>query len=75
MFKKGQILRHRITRSAVLVIEWPQVKRLTKPIAGQTPIGCVYRVATGSNGLYTLIGNNYKPKALPEQRGCRKEDC
>lgn len=60
MFKKGQILRHRLTKSAVLVIEWPQVMRLTKPIIGQSPIGRVYRVPKGCDHLFALIGNNYQ---------------
>lgn len=29
----------------------------------------------GRHGKASLIGNNYKPKALPEQCGFRKEDC
>lgn len=79
MFKKGQILRNRVTGCAVLVLEWPEVKRLSAPRIGRAPIGRVYHVAKGCDHLFALIGNNYQErrtrKALPEQRGCRKEDC
>lgn len=79
MFKKGQILRHRLTGSAVLVIEWPRVLRLTNPTIGRAPVGQVYWVSKHLEHHFDLIGNNYQErrtrKALLEQRGCRKEDC
>lgn len=79
MFKKGQILRHRLTGSAVLVIEWPRVQRLTKPTIGRAPVGQEYCISKHLEHYFNLIGNNYQErrtrKALPEQRGCRKEDC
>lgn len=84
MFKKGQVLRHRLTGSAVLVIEWPRVRRLTKPTIGRTQVGRAqvgqeYCVSKHLEHYFNLIGNNYQErptrKALPEQRGCRKEDC
>ena len=79
MFKKGQVLRHRLTESAVLVIEWPRVRRLTKPTIGRAPVGKEYCVSKHLEHYFNLIGNNYQErptrKALPEQRGCRKEDC
>lgn len=79
MFKKGQVLRHRLTESAVLVIEWPRVRRLTKPTIGRALVGKEYCISKHLEHYFDLIGNNYQErrtrKALPEQRGCRKEDC
>ena len=79
MFKKGQILRHRLTGSAVLVTEWPRVRRLTKPTIGRAPVGQVYCISKHLEHYFDLIGNNYQErrarKVPPEQRGCRKEDC
>lgn len=79
MFKKGQVLRHRIAGSAVLVTDWPRVRRLTKPTIGRAPVGQEYCVSKHLEHYFDLIGNNYQErrtrKAPPEQRGCRKEDC
>lgn len=62
MFKKGQILRHRLTGSAVLIIEWPRVRRLTKPTIGRAPVGQEYCVSKHLEHYFDLIGNNYQEK-------------
>ena len=62
MFKKGQVLRHRLTESAVLVIEWPRVRRLTKPTIGRAPVGQEYCVSKHLEHYFNLIGNNYRAR-------------
>lgn len=62
MFKKGQVLRHRLTGSAVLVIEWPRVRRLTKPTIGRAPVGREYCVSKHLEHYFNLIGNNYQER-------------
>lgn len=66
MFKKGQVLRHRLTGSAVLVIEWPRVRRLTKPTIGRAPVGQEYCVSKHLEHYFNLIGNNYRARTKIE---------
>lgn len=82
MFKVGQLWRANASGNTYLVLSVPlscraTVARMTGPSKGQKGwIGI-----SAAKRRYTLIGNNYKPlerpttQALPEQRGCRKEDC
>lgn len=77
MFKKGQIIRSKISGRYAVV---------TKATAGSSL--CSIRMLTGASAgkvlqVYPrtdpqaeLIGNNYQERRnVPEQRGCRKEDC
>lgn len=80
MFKVGQVWRADASGNIYLVLSVPNsfradVARMTGPAKGQKGwIGI-----NAARSRYTLIGNNYQErrsrKALPEQRGCRKEDC
>lgn len=80
MFKKGQVWRANASGNTYLVLSVPNIHRatvvrMTGPAEGQKGwIG-----VNAAQRRYTLIGNNYQErptrKALPEQRGCRKEDC
>jgi hypothetical protein len=70
MFKVGQIVRvtHRPTRLWVI-----KERRVDGNVIIYSTSGSMFDFI--DEKFLTLIGNNYKPKALPEQRGCRKEDC
>lgn len=80
MFKVGQVIRSRLSGNMALV-EMVDLKTrmcslyvLSGRSAGETlyPFPLV-------DSESEVIGNNYQErrtrKALPEQRGCRKEDC
>lgn len=76
MFKVGQVWRSDASGNTFLVLSVPNSRRAT--VARMTGLAKGQKGWIGVNAArhrYTLIGNNYKPKALPEQRGCRKEDC
>lgn len=70
MFKVGQIVRvtHRPGRLWVI-----KERRVDGNVLIYSTRGSMFDFI--DERFLTLIGNNYKPKALPEQRGCRKEDC
>lgn len=80
MFKKGQVWRNNFSGNLYLVVRVPK-----KDFCEVLCIAGNYRGNGGNLGSaiaetgYKLIGNNYQErptrKALPEQRGCRKEDC
>lgn len=73
MFKKGQVIRNKHSGYFAVVRE-SGIEVLTGPIAGTCIPGYPHESIDDA-----LIGNNYQarptPEALPEQRGCRKEDC
>lgn len=82
MFKKGQVWRGIRNKGHVIIVErvndalsMVDVKFIDGPRTGQK--GWVH--VTTVKAECALIGNNYQErattKALPEQRGCHKEDC
>lgn len=82
MFKKGQVIREVSSGWVYLVLDGEGSKRSFDAVVLSVPDGksCAGRkVLMRRNRKYLLIGNNYQErptrKALPEQRGCRKEDC
>lgn len=81
MFKKGQVIREVSSGWIYLVLGGEGSKRSFEAVVLSVPDGksCARRkVLMRRNRKYQLIGNNYQErpttKALPEQRGCRKED-
>lgn len=80
MFKKGQVIRSKLSGNLALVQRVDYKKHM-----------CSLYVLSGRSAGETLwpfplvdpesevVGNNYQErpttKTLPEQRGCRKEDC
>lgn len=51
MFKKGQLLRSKITGRMMVVLSWPTIRT--------TPTGTVFRM---THNEVELIGNNYQAK-------------
>lgn len=78
MFKKGQIIRSKISGRYAVVVEATAGSILCsiRMLTGDSK-GKVLRYYPRSDIQSELIGNNYRSTvpALPEQRGCRKEDC
>lgn len=75
MFKVGQVWRNNQSGWLYQVVSKSKTKCMVLRLTGYSVglVGSLHR-ETAKAG-FTLIGNNYKPKASPEQRGCRKEDC
>lgn len=80
MFKVGQVWRSKASGNIYLVTRVRSKYRCdVKGVAGSN-VGLIgYLGDHTARTKYELIGNNYQErptlKALPEQRGCRKEDC
>lgn len=80
MFKKGQVIRGVLSGWVYLVLR-TECERSIEVVVLRTPdkrrVG--KKTLIRSAREYQLLGNNYQErpttKALPEQRGCRKEDC
>lgn len=76
MFKVGQVWRNNTygTLYTVINVRWGALA-IMRAITGRDVGWCGNLETSTAKKAFTLIGNNYKPKALTEQRGCRKEDC
>lgn len=80
MFKKGQVIRSKISGLFAVVTEATSGSSLCsiQMLTGDAK-GKVLQFYPRTDPQSELIGNNYQErrtrKALPEQRGCRKEDC
>lgn len=80
MFKKGQLWRAKASGNIYLVTRVPDKHCcVIIGVAGPNVNRVGWIGVSAARRRYTLIGNNYQeratPEALPEQRGCRKEDC
>lgn len=82
MFKKGQVWQGTRNKGHIILVKrvhetmpLVDVEFIDGPRKGHK--GWIYTDTVEAE--CTLIGNNYQEratrKALPEQRGCRKEDC